>query len=54
MFNEQSWILNRAKLTPEKVALIDIQTKRTWTYEELAQKTIELSSISTFTWYKKR
>lgn len=36
MLNEQTWILNRAKLTPNKVALIDIQTRRTWTYEELA------------------
>lgn len=36
MLNEQTWILNRAKLTPKKSALIDIQTKRTWTYEELA------------------
>jgi len=40
MFNEQNWILNRAKLTPEKSALIDIQTKRNWTYEELANKTL--------------
>ncbi|SOC37564.1 class I adenylate-forming enzyme family protein [Ureibacillus acetophenoni] len=40
MFNEQSWILNRAKLTPDKIALIDIRTNRTWTYEELATRTL--------------
>ncbi|KGR79496.1 class I adenylate-forming enzyme family protein [Ureibacillus manganicus] len=40
MFNEQTWILNRAKLTPEKNALIDIRTERTWTYEELSKRTM--------------
>lgn len=40
MFNEQSWILNRAKLTPDKIALIDIRTNRTWTYGELATRTL--------------
>lgn len=40
MFNEQSWILNRAKITPEKTALIDIDTNREWTYAQLAKETL--------------
>lgn len=38
MQNEQNWILNRARLTPSTIALIDIQTKRQWTYEELSKE----------------
>ncbi len=44
MFNEQTWILNRAKLTPEKSALIDIQTNRRWTYKELANRVLNCYS----------
>ncbi len=39
--NEQSWILNRARLSPAKLALIDIQTQRKWNYEELAQESLK-------------
>lgn len=41
MLNEQSWILKRAVLTPLKVALIDISTKKQWTYENLATQTLK-------------
>lgn len=34
---EQTWILNRASLTPAKTALIDISTKRKWSYETLSE-----------------
>ncbi|WP_205758527.1 class I adenylate-forming enzyme family protein [Lysinibacillus sp. SGAir0095] len=40
MQNEQSWILNRARLTPSKLALIDILTDRKWSYEELANESL--------------
>lgn len=40
MFNEQSWILKRATITPEKTALIDIDTDRKWTYSQLAEETL--------------
>lgn len=41
MQNEQAWILNRARLTPSKIALIDIQTKRKWSYEELSNESLK-------------
>mgnify|MGYP003412893951 FL=1 len=36
MYDEQQWILKRAQLTPNKEALIEIETNRTWTYGQLA------------------
>ncbi|MDN4493813.1 class I adenylate-forming enzyme family protein [Ureibacillus aquaedulcis] len=41
MQNEQTWILDRASLTPSKIALIDIQTKRKWSYEELSNESLK-------------
>ncbi|MGM9945117.1 MAG: AMP-binding protein [Lysinibacillus sp.] len=38
MYDEQQWILNRAQLTPNKEALIEIETKRTWTYRQLGKE----------------
>ena len=38
MYDEQQWILKRAQLTPNKEALIEIETKRTWTYEQLGKE----------------
>ena len=38
MYDEQQWILKRAQLTPNKEALIEIETKRIWTYEQLAKE----------------
>ncbi len=35
MYTEQAWILKRAQLTPNNIALIDSDTKLTWTYKEL-------------------
>ena len=32
---EQQWILKRAQLIPQQKALIEIETNRTWTYEQL-------------------
>ena len=45
MLNSESWILKRASLTPFKIALIDIQTKRQWTYEELANETLKWLNV---------
>ncbi|MFC7685074.1 class I adenylate-forming enzyme family protein [Ureibacillus sp. GCM10028918] len=41
MQNEQAWILNRARLTPSKLALIDIQSNRKWSYEELSNEALK-------------
>ena len=38
MYDEQQWILKRARLTPNKEALIEIETRRTWTYEQLEKE----------------
>lgn len=36
MHDEQAWVLKRAKLTPKKIALIDIASNRQWSYENLS------------------
>ncbi|HWI49204.1 MAG TPA: long-chain fatty acid--CoA ligase [Rummeliibacillus sp.] len=38
MQTEQSWILKRASITPDKTALIDIATARSWNYQQLADE----------------
>lgn len=38
MFAEQAWILNRASLTPHRIALVNLETKEQWTYQELTQE----------------
>ena len=38
MYGEQKWILKRAQLTPHKEALIEIDTNRIWTYEQLEKE----------------
>lgn len=35
---EQTWILNRAILTPTKIALINLETNEQWTYQHLASE----------------
>lgn len=45
MLNSESWILKRASLTPFKIALIDIQTNRQWTYKELANETLKWLNV---------
>ncbi|TSI09088.1 class I adenylate-forming enzyme family protein [Lysinibacillus sp. BW-2-10] len=41
MLGGQDWILKRARLTPDKIALIDIQSNRKWTYEQLSIETLK-------------
>ncbi|RHW37665.1 long-chain fatty acid--CoA ligase [Lysinibacillus yapensis] len=41
MLNEQSWILNRTSLTPCNIALIDIPSKRKWSYEQLSKECLK-------------
>ncbi|WP_397538014.1 class I adenylate-forming enzyme family protein [Rummeliibacillus pycnus] len=38
MQTEQSWILNRASITPDKTSLVDFATARSWTYQQLADE----------------
>ncbi|MGG0657469.1 class I adenylate-forming enzyme family protein [Rummeliibacillus pycnus] len=38
MHTEQSWILKRASITPNKTSMIDIATARSWTYQQLANE----------------
>ncbi|MFF5995507.1 AMP-binding protein [Lysinibacillus sp. KU-BSD001] len=38
MYDGQQWILKRAQLTPDKKALIEIETKRYWTYRQLTKE----------------
>ncbi|SOC19710.1 fatty-acyl-CoA synthase [Ureibacillus xyleni] len=45
LLNGESWILKRASLTPFKIALIDIQTSREWTYEQLSNETLKWLNI---------
>lgn len=35
---EQAWILKRASLTPTKIALVNLETKEQWTYQQLANE----------------
>lgn len=45
MFAEQAWILNRASLTPHRLALVNLETKEQWTYQQL---TYEIAKWSSF------
>ncbi len=38
MYDEQQWILNRIRLTPQKEALVEIETGRSWTYNQLGKE----------------
>ncbi|MFE3575661.1 class I adenylate-forming enzyme family protein [Lysinibacillus sp. NPDC059133] len=38
MFVEQSWILKRASLTPKRLALVNLETKEQWTYQQLTEE----------------
>lgn len=38
METEQSWILKRTAITPNKIALVDIDTTRSWTYQHLTDE----------------
>ncbi|MCL1697005.1 MULTISPECIES: AMP-binding protein [unclassified Lysinibacillus] len=38
MFVEQSWILKRASLTPKRIALVNLETKEQWTYQQLTEE----------------
>ncbi|QDQ02898.1 long-chain fatty acid--CoA ligase [Lysinibacillus fusiformis] len=38
MFVEQAWILKRASLTPSRLALINLETKEQWTYQQLTNE----------------
>ncbi|MFF2176064.1 class I adenylate-forming enzyme family protein [Lysinibacillus sp. NPDC058147] len=38
MFVEQSWILKRASLTPKRLALVNLETKEQWTYQQLTDE----------------
>ena len=38
MFVEQSWILKRASLTPKHLALVNLETKEQWTYQQLTEE----------------
>jgi len=40
MFVEQSWILKRASLTPNRIALVNLETQEQWTYQQL---TVEIT-----------
>lgn len=40
MFHEHGWILGRAALSAEHVALIDVHTGERWTYEELRERVL--------------
>ena len=45
MYSEQAWIIKRAKLSPDKIALIDSDTNVSWTYKQLV---LEISKWLTF------
>lgn len=45
MFAEQAWILNRASLTPNRLALVNLETNEHWTYRQL---TLEIAKWSHF------
>ena len=45
MFAEQAWILNRASLTPNRIALVNLETNEQWTYRQL---TLEIAKWSNF------
>lgn len=38
METEHSWILKRTAITPNKIALIDIDSERSWTYQSLSEE----------------
>ncbi|MFJ7733410.1 AMP-binding protein [Lysinibacillus sp. NPDC097231] len=38
MFVEQAWILKRASLTPKRIALVNLETKEQWTYQQLTEE----------------
>ncbi|MDM5248519.1 AMP-binding protein [Lysinibacillus sp. G4S2] len=38
MFVEQAWILKRASLTPKRLALVNLETKEQWTYQQLTEE----------------
>lgn len=46
MFAEQAWILNRASLTPHRLALVNLETKEQWTYQELTHEIAKWSCFS--------
>lgn len=40
MFHEHGWILGRATLSSEQIALIDVHTSESWTYEQLRKRVL--------------
>ncbi|MDW0116969.1 long-chain fatty acid--CoA ligase [Sporosarcina thermotolerans] len=45
MFHEQGWILKRAALSPDRIALIDIHTDVRWSYKDLRNRIIRWASF---------
>lgn len=40
-----NWFESRVQLTPKEIAIIDSETKESWTYEELHERVIKVASI---------
>ncbi len=38
MFVEQAWIFKRASLTPNRLALVNLETQEQWTYKQLTEE----------------
>ncbi|MDN4606821.1 acyl-CoA synthetase [Sporosarcina highlanderae] len=53
MFHEQGWIMKRAALSPERIALIDIHADVRWSYKELQNRIIRWASFFRGKGYRK-
>ncbi|BAQ11072.1 putative long-chain fatty-acid-CoA ligase [Bacillus sp. OxB-1] len=53
MFHEQGWIVKRAALSPYQTALIDLESGRSWTYEQLKQRIVRWASYLTDKGFRK-